>query len=549
MRKKIIQFAAILLLLALYVPAPARAEGEQTAPLLRIGLYYGSDALAGANLDNSVDSVGSGYRFGYFDSALQFWQVGYTYETKISVVKTQNVWFNGSNYVDTPSGGAAVGCYHIQLPTVYPTYEDARAAADTVGGNGFPAWIGGSYYVRAGAYTTKEEAAAALAGWGVEGAVVGTSAYGVSVVKTGESLPLFQFDGGADFALAIKPGLDESEKTVTWFKGYRYYGAFRYERRDGGNLTVVNIVPLEDYVKGSVPHEMSPSWPIEALKAQAVCARTYAVIHQGKHEKDGFDLCPTTDCQMYLGLNRSSESTDRAVDETAGKYAWYDGALAETYYFSCDGGATESAKNVWGKDYPYLTGVMDPYEPAVADKTGKYNWSVTFTKTELRDILRGKGYLCADIVNFYVAETTPTGNVYKITFVDADGKSWSFLNPTRGKEYCRTLLGLNSIRYTVSGNGGSYFVNDKGDTLPSVVGSYAVDGTGTAAPIEGAPYVATGTGTEPLVNTAAGDSFTITGSGWGHNVGMSQWGAYAMAEQGKTYEEILQFYFTGIDVR
>ena len=171
-----------------------------------------------------------------------------------------------------------------------------------------------------------------------------------------------------------------------------------------------------------------------------------------------------------------------------------------------------------GQNLPYLTGVVDIYEPSVADKTGKYNWTVTFTKQELKDILHKKGYLCDDIVDFYVAEYTPTGNVYKITFLDAAGKSWSF-------------------------------VIDSSTTIASASGAYAVDGAGNITAITGTPYVITGSGTEQLVSSSAGNSFTITGSGWGHNVGMSQWGAYAMAEQGKTYDEILKFYFTGVDVR
>ena len=551
MKKKIVQFAAFCLTAALCLGGMPAAGAVGEEPIVRVGLNYNSSTLAGANLSNMT---GSGYRFGYYDAARTFFQVGYTAETDISVVKTQNVWFGyvesyGRNtYSDQITSDVAVGCYHIQLPTVYASYDEARAAADTVGGTGFPAWIEGSYYVRAGSYLTKEDAAAALAAWGVAGTVAGTSAYGVSVVRTGTSTILFQFDGGAAYALGVQPGLDDTVKTVTAFRGYNYYGGFQYQRRDGGNMTVVNFVPLEDYVKGVLPYEMSASWPQEALKAQAVCARTYAILNQNKHEKSyGFDLCSNTDCQMYSGTNRADERSDRAAEATAGQYAWYQGELAQTYYFSCDGGATEDVKNVWGSSIPYLVGVVDPYEPTVADKTGKYNWSKTFTKAELKEILHSKGRMCADIVDFYIAETTPTGNVFKITFVDAIGKSWSFVNTER--EYCRTLLGLNSIRYTIAGSGGTYYVDDKGASIPSVTGAYAVNGSGEVVPITGTPYVASSSGTAPLEVTTAGDSFTITGSGWGHSVGMSQWGAYAMAQEGKTYDEILKFYFTGIDVK
>lgn len=550
MGKKFIQIAAILLAAVNCLSSVTWAADMPDASTIRVGLNYDSNALAGANLSNQV---GSGYRFGFFDESKTFYQVGSALETDISVAKTQNVCYGyvesyGRNtYSDQITSDIKVGCYHIQLPGAYASFEEAQAAAATLDA-GFPAWIDGAYYVRLGAYQSSEEAASALASLGVEGAsVVGTSAYGVSVIKTGTSAILFQFDGGAGRSLVVRPGLDDTAKAVTLFRGYRYYGDFQYQRLHGGDLTVMNVVPLEDYVKGVVPHEMSASWPLEALKAQAVCARTYAAMNLGKHQRYGFDLCANTDCQMYQGTNSSNSNSDQAVDETAGQYAWYNGALAETYYFSCDGGATEDVKNVWGSNIPYLKGVVDPYEPTVADKTGRYNWTKTFTKAELKEILHGKNYMCADIVDFYVAETTSMGNVYKITFVDANGKNWSFVNTQR--EYCRTLLGLYSARYTVSGSGGRYYVDGGETSIPSVAGAYAINGSGAVSAVTGTPYVATASGTAPLTTTAAGDSFTITGSGWGHNVGMSQWGAYAMAQQGKTYQEILKFYFTGIDVK
>ena len=109
-------------------------------------------------------------------------------------------------------------------------------------------------------------------------------------------------------------------------------------------------------------------------------------------------------------------------------------------------------------------------------------------------------------------------------------------------------MGAPSFRYTVSG-GGEYYVNDQGDYLNSVNGVYAIGAEGTVEQIglSEMPYYITNVGgVEQLA--VPGDTFTITGAGWGHNVGMSQWGAYAMASQGKTYDEILTFYFTGTEL-
>ena len=545
MGKSLIRFAAVLLAAALCIGCVTFAAGSETKETLRVGLFYGSTALPGANLENSV---GSGYRFGWYDDDLTFHQLGSSSETQISVVKTQNVTLSGGNYVDG-TGSVMVGCFHLQLPTTYTSFEEAQAAASTVS-NGFPAWIEGTYYVRVGAYTSKEEALSAQTALGLSNAtVVGTSGYAVTVVVTKTGKPIFQFDGGQGYSLGIQPGLDDSIKTVTWFKGYRYYGGFQY-RRSGGNITVINIVDLEDYIKGVLPYEMNNTWPLEALKAQAVCARTYAATISSSHASSVFDVCNNTHCQMYQGLNLANDRTDQAVEETAGEYVRYQGKPAVTYYSASDGGATEDVRNIWDStaNLPHLKGVIDPYEADLADSISQYNWSVTVSKSEIASKLQSKGYNCGTIVDAYVAELSETGNPKTVTFVDSNGKKWSF-----GPETLRIWFSLRSNRFTVGGGSGSnsYYVNGTSDTLSSVSGAYVVNGDGTVSAISGTPYVATSSGTEILgssSSTSSGSSVTFTGSGYGHNVGMSQQGARAMALRGMDYIDILTFYFTDVTV-
>ena len=105
---------------------------------------------------------------------------------------------------------------------------------------------------------------------------------------------------------------------MTWFKGYKWHGGFEYRRVTGGNINVINVVNIDDYVKGVLPYEMSPSWPLEALKAQAVCARTYALLQTKHYKSYQFDVCNTTDCQVYYGTNKASSLSNQAVDETKG---------------------------------------------------------------------------------------------------------------------------------------------------------------------------------------------------------------------------------------
>ena len=559
-RKRIVQFAAAALALALLAGAPAgessAAEAVTADPVIRVGLFYGSSALDGANL---LNDVGSGYRLGYYDSQRAFQTLAQTAEEAISVVKTQNVYYgtgvdwSGSGYYDSPASDVMVGCWHILLPGSYASFQDAQSAANAYAG-GFAAWIDGAWQVRVGAYADQAAAQSAMSALGLAGSVAGTSSYGVSVVKTGTNQILFQFDDSSGaLCLGILPGLDDSVKTETIFRGNTYYGGFQYQRVNGGDLTVSSVLTLDDYIQGVIVREMSSSWPLEALKAQAVCARTYAYRNYAaqRHSSQGFDLCNSTHCQAYSGMSEVTAESSRAVTETHGEYLWYGGELIDAVYFSSDGGATESSENVWGGALPYLVGKEDPYEVYAADQIPNYRWTVTFTARELTDLLNEKGYVNSGIVDFRVTRTTPTGNVAEITFTDSSGKSWS-----KVRDDCRTFLGLRSLRYTVTGGSGAggYPVNS-GGSLSSLTGAYALDGSGNTVPLTGGTvYAIGGDGTVGAVQPAASGTsstgvFTISGSGWGHSVGMSQWGAYAMAMQGYGYRDILNFYYTGIEVR
>ena len=562
MKRKFMQLASILcvavMLAAVVCPtAPARAV-QTDNPVIRVGLEWSSTALAAASLENSE---GTGYRFGYFDSDRAFVSLAATNQTQITVLKTQNLYLVNGTYATSPPSGAhvTIGCYHVELPGTYPDFTSAQQAAAQIEG-AFPAYISGTFTVRVGAYGTKAEAEAAQAALGISDTVIkGTSSNGVSVVKTGTADIILQFDGGTSCSLGVMPGMDDSVKTVTWHKDYRYYGGFQFQRFNG-NITVVNFVELEDYLKGVLPYEMSESWPLEALKAQAVCARNYAVLNLGKHESYGFDLCSNMDCQTYYGLNRTGENSIRAVEETQGMYLYYNGKLAETFYFSSDGGATEDVYNVWGSNYPYLKGVKDPYEALVADSIPSYRWSTTFTAEELTRVLNSKGYSCKTIVSFEVTTRSEMGNVTAITFTDVEGNK-VYLT----RERVRTVLNLRSQRYEVTASGQpssgstdeSYAVAG-GGTVSTANGLYTISGTGTVSAVSGSTlYVATNSGTQTLTGTGNGSSgsgggsgttFTITGTGYGHHVGMSQWGAYAMAKEGYTYKDILTFYFNGTTV-
>ena len=575
------QFAAVLLAVVLALPTvlAAGSGGE----MVRVGLAYGSGALVNANLENNT-GYGSGYRMGYFDDDLDFVELAWTDEdeTQITMVKTQNTWVNGTSYSNSDNGGDVIGCYHVLVESGYRSYEQADADAQEYR-DGFVAWIDGDYQVRAGSYTSRQEAEDAAQSLG--GTVAGTSSYAVNVTRTGTAEILFQFDGGDALALGVMPDVTGADAVRTWFKGYRYYGGFRYERIGGGDLTVVNIVDLETYIKGVVPYEMSSSWPLEALKVQAVCARSYAYIniHSGKHTSYHFDVCNTTDCQAYYGAGTNSSSyqaterTDQAVDETAGEYAWYDGQVIEAFYSSSHGGASESVYNVWGtslEQYPYLCGVEDPYEADMASKNSYSSWTVSYTSSELAQRLENYGYDASSGIESLTLTYSDLGNVIQVRVNYRDGGS-DTIRPSS----MRSVFGISSIRFTVNGqaassgsgttssSGGGLTANgstslDSQGTYTVISGSgslsqagldglYAISGSGSITPAEDAASGG-GSGTDTPTGTqvtVSGSSYSFQGSGNGHQLGLSQYGAWAMAERGFTYDEIIEFYYPGTYVR
>lgn len=527
---------------------------------LKVGLRYGSTALFSANLENAI---GEGYEFGFFDEECEFEAIGWTDETAISMTASGDIYMteNGTYSEEVLSSGykTVLGAWHVQLDG-FDSFEEAQETAWELGG--YPAWIDYEYVVRFGCFETEEEAWFACEEQG--GYVVCSSDTGVLVTVTRTDEVVFEFDADGDLNLGVEP---IGKNTATWFKGYKYPGSFEYLRAVGGNLTVMNIVDLEDYVKGVIPYEMDDNWPLAALEAQAVCARTYA-CRTGSHQN--FDVCSTTCCQVYYGVGSGgagpSAATDQAVENTEGEMLYYDGALIQNaVYHSSNGGATEDVANVWGGVRGYLKGKVDPYESQI--NIPNYEWSVTYTASELTWILEQKGYNIGTVKNVYVSEFTPMGNVKKVTFEGSKDKL------TVTGDTCRTIFysstynkSVRSLRFGINGSGpaaessGGIYVNSSRNKLSILDGISVISGKGIMGLLSGNSFsvltadglstVKTGSAAQTQTQTGTNKTgtFTLTGTGNGHNVGMSQYGAKAMAELGYTYDEILEFYFTDVTI-
>ena len=530
------------LLLCAFCVMGLTAYADAAEDTLKVGLYYGSNALDSANLENAV---GSGYQVGWFDEmSRDFVPVGSFEDESVTIT---------------------VNCgYHVQIREEFASFEEAKFVADQFR-TGFVCYINNTYRVRVNTFASRQEAEAAAATYttyvwydifGYEYSFVGDatspSGTGVTVLVRDTDTILFEFDCSGAKSLGIQPMGDG--QTLTWFKGYKWYGGFEYRRSTGGNINVINVVPVDDYVRGVLPYEMSPSWPLEALKAQAVCARTYALMQTKHYKSYKFDVCNTTDCQVYYGANNANSVTDQAAEETRGVVLTYNGQLASAYYYSSNGGASESSQNVWTTAMPHLVGKEDPYEAMISIPS--YTYSETFTFAQLTQLLQSKNYDIGNVNAAYVSKTTPTGNVAEITFADTSGRVVRITG-----EKCRTVFStsmfgkkqsVKSMRFSIVGgeNANKYFVNDASTGVDSVSGLFTISGSGTVDSYRGGEtYVITSSGIMKLEEkdtVEAGSGITITGAGSGHNVGMSQYGAKAMAELGFGYEEILNFYYTGI---
>lgn len=320
--------------------------------------------------------------------------------------------------------------------------------------------------------------------------------------------------------------------------GYR--GTFELNC-DGYAINVINIVNTEDYLASLLGKEMSVTWPIEALKAQAVCARNYAMTIGGKHASYGFDICNTQHCQVYGGVKSEADSTRRAVEETRGVIVTYQGEVVPLYYFSCDGGYTEDSENVWVTALGYLRGKEDIYENP--DFAARYNWSVTYTKAEIENILNSKGMGVGELYDIRVDELSRNNGVIKLTFVGTLGEK------SVTKTQTRTVLSLYSQAYEIEKNTDAPVIEE----IPEVVTQYVLTADGVTM-VTNPQYAMTGEGVKEISygttivqkEVEYYDSYTFMGHGWGHLVGMSQWGAFSMAVSGYTYEDILNFYFTDI---
>ena len=290
--------------------------------------------------------------------------------------------------------------------------------------------------------------------------------------------------------LVIRPAAKAGELSLD---GRRYRGALEL-RHKGGGLTAVNIVPVDDYLRSVVPEEMPVDWPAEAIKAQSVAARSFALASRGRHAGESYDLCTTTHCQLYTGTAAEKSASNAAIKATRGEVLTYGGKPIEALFHTDSGGMTENSEDVWGSHVPYLRAAKDT--PA---KT--MPWTKTISRADLERKLAAKGHDIGKVRSIALSplaigraakDRTASGRVKTMTVKGTKGTA------TLSGTTWRSLLGLKSTLFDAK---------------------------------------------------LAKDMVTFTGYGSGHGLGISQWGAERMAAKGKSYADILHHYYTGITLQ
>lgn len=314
-----------------------------------------------------------------------------------------------------------------------------------------------------------------------------------------------------------------------------YRGTFIFTIYNANSIQVVNYIEIEEYLKSVVPSEMPGSWNIEALKAQAVCARNYTYLNKNRYAKYGFDMDNTTACQSYNGVSSEYPNSTQAVMETQGQLLYYNDSPAELFYYSSSGGYTEDVKNVWGStNYPYLVSVIDPYD-------NNYTWEVTFTKQEIKDRVEKYSNPIGDILNVEITEKTDAGRAKEVVITGTQGTHTLKLESTRN------FFNLKSSMYEIIPSGDVQEVVTPLVNYVDVLTSKGIEKRELTAPIltkngiiESLPTV-----TQSDFASNGYGSYTFKGKGYGHGIGMSQYGAKGFADSGYTYEQILYHYFPG----
>ncbi len=532
-KKRVIFLFLVGFLINICYPVIVQAETIATKMEIRIGLtdlYSGKKSIIIYN-----DRLGYGYC------------TGNTYIQEVLLTSTNGFTFS------------SIDGYFISETKIYSSYKEATEVANKYIANGIKAYVGSSYEhkwrVYLGNYGTYSKAEQIAKEIEVQDKRVSLEilsenkyrvllegSFGTILLDVDEHNAYPQFRPIDSYKNGVKC-IDMDSRV--------YRGRMEIGTYGKNTLTAVNILPIEEYLYSVVPSEMPSSWHEEALKAQAVCARSYALINAGyggvSNAKKGYNIVDTVSSQVYKGFLAETIQARRAVNDTKGEMVYYNNKVVTTYFFSTSGGSTEDSENVWETKKLYLRSVPYVYE----GDSPRISWQITMTKEKISSLLLNKGKKVGLVSKLTPIQISSSGRINTIQIEGSDR-----LMLLKGTTL-RTVLNLYSTKFKIV---------EKGD-IPDAVTVLSASGTNNGRISD--MYIVSASGVEKasgqleqyIVQSAdnlwnysrvaptESTEFIFAGMGYGHGVGMSQYGAKGMAEAGFTYKEIIEYYFTGTYVK
>lgn len=333
---------------------------------------------------------------------------------------------------------------------------------------------------------------------------------GLSVVGAGDRINTLDMTNGTAHMLSregnvmpIHLGVGEDVVYLSTAGGKKGYRGTMLFKPLTGSIVVINQLPLEQYLYSVVAAEMPSSWPLEALKAQAVVARSYALAQMATkaYEAYGFDILATQQSQVYGGIATEAETARLVVDNTQGQTLHCNGQVVMTVFHSSSGGYTENSEDIWKDALPYIRWKEDPFDK----NEHYYGWQVSFDQQALVNQLNKSGYTFASISNLEVGESTASGaRVKRLIVTGLDTANQPLQVEIGNADTVRMALGFNSALFTME-----IEKNEQG-FISQVL---------------------------------------FTGNGFGHGLGMSQYGALGMAKEGYGYQDILAYYYSNCTLK
>ncbi len=430
---------------------------------------------------------------------------------------------------------------------------------------------------------------------------------------------LFEYNGNDTSFIALRAvQVDGSHSYIYGYKKTTRYTfddvleCSFYQTDEVYGIKVVNILPIETYITGVIPYEVSNTWPLETQKAFSIAVRSFAISRIGYHKKSyNSDLCSGSNCQVYKGFGSTNDRVRQAVLETKGQIAVYNGRICITTYSSSTGGCTANSSDVWGSNqsyYGYLVAVPTPWEKYESHANG--SWTSSATGKQIYQTLVSKGYtaLKYDVADI---EITKLGNnssyVYEIKFTDTKGNTLTVKQGNKVKSCLSPYLNsgnfvvakagetVQRVNYSYPGFGSEWGGVTEGIDVLAVPNGANIKGTAPLSVITSngiksfsptpsefvlsvggrqeinmsklldAHYYPTISGvngeklpdvlnldriktTETLKAEGSSNTFVFIGRGWGHGVGLSQWGIHDMAKLGYDYKTIFNAYYVGANI-